>query len=259
MDPFWRSSPDTGSYRIGDSQSEEERLAELGRSLFRKELDRLNQPELDRVRSPRADTVSYEGNLFASSSEERIENGYKTSYLNRITKDADAEKRMLRKSKLAKELLLARDRLDNILSRYACCFAGGGSLPPPTISHSIARHNIVLKEGVILGPPHGMRRRSREDDSFVEETIAKLLKAGLLQKVSEVGFASQVHVAKTPGRDKRFTIDYRYINDLTKANALNFPFPGWTNFCSASRDRPSSVRSTPRRGFGRSPWGSAGS
>ena len=117
MDPFWRSSPDTGSYRIGDNQSEEERLAELGRSLFRKELDRLNQPELDRVRSPRADTVSYEGNLFASSSEERIENGYKTSYLNRITKDADAEKRMLRKSKLAKTLEHLRGEPNTVIRR----------------------------------------------------------------------------------------------------------------------------------------------
>ena len=61
------------------------------------------------------------------------------------------------------------------------------------------------------------------DEEFIEATVAKLLAYGLIEEAPEASYASQIHIAKTPGREMRFTIDYRRLNKQTKADA--FPLP----------------------------------
>ena len=109
-----------------------------------------------------------------------------------------------------------------MLDKYEKCFARDTDRPPPQIPKKLAKHTIELREGQELGRSPGMRRRSKDDEEFINKVVQKLLHYGLISR-SKAQHACQVHIAKTPGREPRFCIDYRPLNDRTKEDP--FPLP----------------------------------
>jgi hypothetical protein len=73
----------------------------------------------------------------------------------------------------------------------------------------LCKHVIELKDGCELGRSPGMRVKSEADQRFIKATTDKLLAFGLIKRVQGAAHASQVHIAKVPGRDPRFCLDYR--------------------------------------------------
>ena len=86
------------------------------------------------------------------------------------------------------------------------------------------QHKIELKPGNNLKRSPGPRKRSAEDQQFIKEQIEKLLEQGLIRVAPDATvFASPIHIVKKPGKAKRFTIDYRILNEMTKPDS--FPLP----------------------------------
>jgi hypothetical protein len=153
---------------------------------------------------------------------ERIDNNFQTATENR-NKAVDPEELHSRKKRAARKLSAAKEKLMKLLEKYEGTFVGDGGLPTK-VPGNIVKHAIKLKEGQELGRSPGMRTRSKQDTEFIEKQIADLLEADLIFEVKgPVAFASQVHVVKSAGRDRRFTVDYRQINELTEGDA--FPLP----------------------------------
>ena len=67
-----------------------------------------------------------------------------------------------------------------------------------------------------------IRRLAKCDEEFLKETIEKLLKAGLIQR-SISKYASPVLIVRALGKEPRFCIDYRRLNQILKKN--NYPIP----------------------------------
>ena len=151
-----------------------------------------------------------------------MNNRFSTSVENYSNKDADAEENYSRQRKRRKQIEKAKESLQRLLDKFERCFARDPDVPPPQIPRKLAQHIIELKEGTELGRSPGMRRRSEEDDEFINSVVKKLLEYGLITR-SNAKHACQVHIAKTPGRDPRFCVDYRAVNDLTKEDP--FPLP----------------------------------
>ena len=151
-----------------------------------------------------------------------MNNSFSTSVENYSNKDADAEENYSRQRKRRKQIEEAKESLQRLLDKFERCFARDPDVPPPQIPRKLAQHIIELKEGTELGRSPGMRRRSEEDDEFINSVVKKLLEYGLITR-SKAKHACQVHIAKTPGRDPRFCVDYRAVNDLTKEDP--FPLP----------------------------------
>lgn len=126
----------------------------------------------------------------------------------------------MRKNK--KRIEKAKESLSRLMDKYERCFARDPDVPPPSIPRKLARHIIELKEGMALGKSPGMRRRSEADEEFINSIVERLLEYGLIKR-SNAQHACQVHIAKTPGREPRFCVDYRPVNEVTKENP--FPLP----------------------------------
>ena len=156
--------------------------------------------------------------------EERIDNRYATVYSNQLSRDAFEEERFAKKKKMERQLSILRERLEGLLKKHEKVFSREADGVPTTVDRTLAEHHIKLKPQAKLGLSPGMRRRSPLQETFVEEMIETLLKAGLISKCSEsVAYASQVHVVNNPGRPMRMTIDYRGLNAVTEADS--FPIP----------------------------------
>lgn len=169
-----------------------------------------------------SETKERDEGVFFQETDERVSNSYATSLENRLRKDAQAEESHYRQRKLRKRLEIAKESLQELLDKHEKCFARDPDVPPPHVPKRLARHIIELKEGAELGRSPGMRRRSKEDDEFISSVVKKLLEYGLIRR-SNAQHACQVHIAKTPGREPRFCIDYRPVNELTKEDP--FPLP----------------------------------
>ena len=204
MDPFWREkAANEKGPRIGDGEDETEYEGEQHSYDLR--IDEKGQ-----VR----ETVA-----------ECIDNSFATHYENVTNLDRDAEDRIRRKRKRRKVLLKYKEALEEILERHKEVFGRDKEKPPAQVDRELAEHVIELKEGESLDRSPGMRKRSQMADVFIEDTIKKLLKTKLIFKVTDgsVAHACQVHMVTAPGREPRFTIDYRPINAKTKADS--FPLP----------------------------------
>jgi hypothetical protein len=164
----------------------------------------------------------YEYGKYFQPNEERCSNSFATSSENLLRKDADAEEEYARMRKNKKRIEKAKESLSRLMDKYERCFARDPDVPPPSIPRKLARHIIELKEGMALGKSPGMRRRSEADEEFINSIVERLLEYGLIKR-SNAQHACQVHIAKTPGREPRFCVDYRPVNEVTKENP--FPLP----------------------------------
>ena len=221
MDPFWAMKAEKSRmFRIGEDSKQEKIEYDFEKQEF--EVKRLTRAEREKPEFKlRGDTVPVTG-FFSDKKEERRNNHYSDSFLNKLTQDRDEEERFLYAKKQKKKLMKIKESLCKLLDGYEDCFARDSTKPPKPVSADLCTHEIELLEGKTLGFSPGMRRRSKEDEEFVSNMIAKLLAFGLIRR-SDASFACQVHVAKAPGREKRFTVDYRPLNEITKANP--FPLP----------------------------------
>ena len=210
MDPFWRSKP-PGPPKIGDTDEETEYSEQ---SSF----------DLKVV----GDSSKPEGKTFTWFRAESIDNGFATAYSirNRMNLDSDEEERYRKTAKAQKLVLKYMDQLKEVLDEHETVFAADSSKPPPQVDRELCEHVIELKEGERLGFSPGMRRMSQFKDEFIEERLKKLVKAKMITKLAgtnSVSHACQVHVVTAPGREPRLTIDYRPVNEKTKADS--FPLP----------------------------------
>ena len=217
MDPFWRRKAEESRNgpRFGDSH---EQQGDMDATIH--EVKRLPRSERERQKKdPRAHLVPVTG--YFDHEVERAENAYATTYLNRLSKDSEEEERYRLKKKRSKILLQVKERLLVLLDKYGGVFASADRIPPQ-VDADLCVHEIELRPGESLGRSPGMRRRSAEDDEFLEDIIQELLDAKLI-RTSTADHACQVHIVKVPGKEKRFTVDYRPVNALTKADP--FPLP----------------------------------
>jgi transposase InsO family protein len=221
MDPFWttKAKLSLGKLNIGDVNRKIEIDDEIPVVVVE---DKKDPDDTSEWKEPRADNVHYAG-LFANKNTERAENGYATVFMNKhAPREHDDEVRS-RKKKQRKKLMNAKEKLKDILSKYEKCFAQDPSRPPPQVPAKLCKHVIELKDGCELGRSPGMRVKSEADQRFIKATTDKLLAFGLIKRVQGAAHASQVHIAKVPGRDPRFCLDYRQVNDITKPDP--FPLP----------------------------------
>ena len=110
--------------------------------------------------------------------------------------------------------------MEKIIESRAAAFAQGKY---PTLAEDVA-HAIEKNDDAALGSSPAMRRYSDENMEFILQTVKELEQAGMIVEAKDPTiFASQVHVVRLPGKDPRFCVDYRRINDATKPDS--FPLP----------------------------------
>jgi hypothetical protein len=113
-----------------------------------------------------------------------------------------------------------RNRLIDILIKYADCFRENIGKDPPI---DVAPMKILPKDG--FKPfKHRARVLSPEKRNFLEKHMAKLVKFGLLKKVTQSRMCSPCHVVRKPsGKGFRLALDLRKANQ--QVHQLVYPLP----------------------------------
>lgn len=204
MDPMWRNKNTEGPKIGGPVSSTNDQNADsssVGYELFITD-----------------EKISEENNT------ERLDNGYATAQGNKKTLDAEAEERHRIDSKIQKDVLKYKGELKGLLDDFQDVFAKDSNAPVKQVAKDLCKHVIELRPGETLGRSPGMRRRSQAVEDLMETRIQEFLQKGLLRRMNEsVAHACQPHIVMAPGREPRFTIDYRPVNEKTKPDS--FPLP----------------------------------